>query len=251
MIPLLILLSALPLDAQSDGLAFLASGDACFVQMDYKGAVHDYEIALAQTPQDPKILWRIARAYVCIGEVEENAASRLALLRQAESFARRCLAADSLSADGHTWLAAALGYLALEVGLQEQVALSRELIEETSRALALNPNNDIALSIRGSFFHALGNVGWFKKKLAGLFVGEIPEGGFVEAENALLQAIAIAPDIMRHQYELGILYVDMDRIPEACAAFEKASGLPVRVAIDRPRLAKIRAYQAELHCGGL
>jgi hypothetical protein len=65
----------------------------------------------------------------------------------------------------------------------------------------------------------------------------------------LLEAIAIAPEIMRHRYELGILYIDMGRIPEACASFENASHLPVRVAIDRPRLEKIKAYLAELECG--
>jgi len=246
---LLLLLSAMPLDACGDGLPGLASGDALFLRMDYHAAVQDYEAALSEASPDPELLWRIARACVCIGEVEEDAHKRLTVLRKAEACARRCIASESGCPEGHTWLAAALGYLALEGGIQEQVALSRELLAETDRALALDPRNDAALSIRGSFFRALGNVGWFKKQLASLFVGEIPDGGFAEAEKSLLEAIAIAPDIMRHQYELGILYTDMDRIPDACRAFERASSLPVRVAIDRPRLAKIHAFLEELHCG--
>jgi tetratricopeptide (TPR) repeat protein len=248
---LALLLLAVPLiHAQSDGSAKLASGDAAFLQMDYPTAVSDYEEALEHVPGDPVLHWRLARAYVCIAEVEEDAQRRVAALRNAETHARECLRKDSRRWEGHTWLAAALGYLALEVGMQEQINLSRELLEESDRALAINPKDDIALSIRGSFFRALGNVGWFKKQLASIFVGEIPDGGFAEAERALLEAVALAPDIMRHKYELGVLYLDMGRASEACAQFQQAARLPVRVAIDRPRLAKIRGFLEELNCEG-
>lgn len=248
-LPLVLLLTVvMPLAAQSDSRSKLLSGDVSFSGMDYPSAVRDYESALGENPQEPQALWRLARAYVCMGEVEEDAHKRSVALKAAESYARTCIAKDPGSEEGHTWLAAALGYLALEAGMQEQIELSRELLDETGKVLALNPKNDIALSIRGSFFHALGNVGWLKKQLASIFVGEIPSGGFVEAERSLLEAIAVAPGIMRHYYELGILYLDMDRIPEACTAFEHALRLQIRVAIDRPRLARIRTYLEQLRC---
>jgi len=246
----LLLLAAAPLCAQSDGSVKLASGDASFIQMDYPSAVRDYEEALDEMPRAPMLHWRLARAYVCIAEVEDDGQRRVSALRSAETHARECIREDSLRWEGHTWLAAALGYLALEVGMQEQISLSRELLAETDRALALNPNDDAALSIRGSFYRALGNIGWFKKQLASIFVGKIPDGGFAEAERSLLEAVALAPDIMRHPYELGVLYVDMGRIPEACALFAQAARLPVRVAIDRPRLEKIRLFLGELKCEG-
>lgn len=241
-------LSAFGPDSPLDEGAPLIPGDAAFLQMDYPSAAREYEAALEHGPGDPLLLSRLARVYVCMGEVEEDAEKRLSVLKKAERCARMCVASDPNRGEGHTWLAAALGYLALEVGMQEQIGLSRELLAATDRALALNPKDDAALSIRGSFFHALGNVGWLKRQLAGLFVGEIPAGGFAEAERALLEAVAIAPGIMRHKYELGILYMDMDRVPEACALLEQASRLPVRVAIDRPRLAKIRKFLLDLGC---
>ncbi|HTY58254.1 MAG TPA: tetratricopeptide repeat protein, partial [Bacteroidota bacterium] len=99
-------------------------------------------------------------------------------------------------------------------------------------------------SILGSFYRALGNVGWLERALASLFVGTVPRGGYEEAEAALRKAIAIAPGIMRHHYELGILYIDMGRKDEARRALEFAATLPVRTAIDRPRLEKIRELLA-------
>jgi hypothetical protein len=49
---------------------------------------------------------------------------------------------------------------------------------------------------------------------------------------------------MRHHYELGILYIDMGRKEEARRALETGAALPVRTAIDRPRLQKIRELLA-------
>jgi tetratricopeptide (TPR) repeat protein len=247
---LLLLPLAASLNAQSNGPVNVASADALFLQMQYAPAIRTYESVLSESPRDTSILWRLSRAYVCVGEVEENVPQRVTLMKKAESYARSCIAVDPGNWQGHTWLGAALGYLALDTGVQEQIALSRDLLRETEVALSLNPQNDIALSIRGSFFRALGNVGWFKRQMAKIFLGDIPEGGFVEAEKSLQEAVALAPDIMRHEYELGVLYMDMGRTREACEAFQRASLLPVRVAIDRPRLAKIRLYLNELQCGG-
>jgi len=217
----------------------LAAGDEAFAAIDYQSALDRYGEALAGHPGDPDILWRVARAYVCLAEVEEGRA-RAAHLSRAEASARECIRADSARGEGYTWLAAALGYLALDAGTSRKLELSRELDAEAHRALAINPDDDAALSILGSFYRALGNVGWLERAMASVFVGSVPRGGYREAEEALTHAVAIAPDVMRHRYELGILYIDMGRTEEARRELEAASRLPVRTAIDRPRLLKIR-----------
>jgi tetratricopeptide (TPR) repeat protein len=221
----------------------ITSGDEAFARIDYPAAIARYEDALAGHPGEADLLWRLARASVCMAEVAEGDA-RSRLLLQAESYARRCIAADSTKGEGHTWLAGALGYIALGEGTEKQLALSRELQREAERAIELNARDDAAYSILGSFYRALGNVGWLGRALASLFVGSVPPGGYAEAESALKNAIAIAPDIMRHHFELGILYIDMGRKEEARKALEKCATLPVRTAIDRPRLEKIKELLA-------
>jgi len=218
-------------------------GDEAFAQIDYTAAAARYEEALAAHPGEPDLLWRLARVSVCRAEVAE-AEARGKLLAEAESYARRCLAADSLKGEGHTWLAGALGYIALDAETERKLRLSRELEREAERAIEINPRDDAAWSILGSFYRALGNVGWLERALASLFVGSVPGGGYAEAESALKKAIAIAPDVMRHHYELGILYIDMGRKEDARRALEKAGTLAVRTAIDRPRLEKIRELLA-------
>jgi hypothetical protein len=50
---------------------------------------------------------------------------------------------------------------------------------------------------------------------------------------------------MRHHYELGVLYLDWGRVVEARQVLLHAAKLPIRVAIDRQRVEKIRQLLAE------
>lgn len=225
--------------AVSDPVTPMALGDEAFGRIDYPSAVAAYEDALRSRQSDPDVLWRLARAYVCMGEVAD-AHRREELFRSAEVYARRCIAADSTVSEGHSWLAGALGYLAYYGGKGEQIRLSHEVLQEANRAIDLNGNNDAAYSIKGSLYRALGNVGWLQKELASILYGKIPQGSFAEAEAALKKAIELAPDVMRHHYELGVVYLDWGKKDEARRVLRHAATLPVRVAIDRPRLEKIR-----------
>jgi tetratricopeptide (TPR) repeat protein len=227
----------------TDPTTLVATGDQAFFSIDYPSAVSAYESALRMEAANPEILWRLARVYVCMGEVSDES-SRQPLFKQAESYARNCIRADSTKAEGHTWLAGALGYLALEEGMRQQVILTRELKAEVEKALTLNPNDDAALSIKGSMYRALGNVGWLQRQLATILFGGIPKGGFEEAEVALKKAIALAPDIMRHHYELAVLYLDWGREAEAKNVLDRAATLPICVAIDRERLVRIKQLLA-------
>jgi Flp pilus assembly protein TadD len=179
------------------------------------------------------------------GEVADGA-ERKKLIDLAVEYGRRSIAVDSSSSEGHAWLAGALGYKALEASHSEQVRIVREIIQEANTVLRLNQNDDKAYSILGSTYRALGNVGWIERQFASLLWGGLPAGGFVESEQALKKAVQLAPDVMRHSFELGVLYMDMERREEARKALEYARTLPIRVAIDLPRLKKIDELLEEL-----
>jgi len=223
----------------------LDAADQAFERIEYPVALAGYISLVREIPDDGAVLWRLARVYICMAEVADEP-QRGMYLRRGEEYARKCIAADSMSAEGHTWLTAALGYIAFYGSKSEQVKLAWEILREADKAIELNPNNDAAFSIKGSLYRALGNAGWLERQLAQLFFGRLPDGGFEEGEAALLRAIALRPDVMRHAYELGVLYVDWRRKEEAKKVLIQARSLPVRVAIDRPRLVKIQELLSEL-----
>lgn len=221
--------------------ADLLPGDDRVAAIDYPGALVVYDSLLTVTPDDPRLLWRLSRLYVMMGDMQPRD-ERERFYRTAETFARKCIAADSLVGEGHTGLAAALGNIAMFEGSKTKVRLANDIKQELDIALALNPDDDIALSILGTFYRQLGNISWIERQLANIFLGSLPDGGYDDAEAALKKAIAINPRFIRHRFELGMLYRDTDREEEAKEVFRTALALPVTVASDERTKQRMRRF---------
>jgi tetratricopeptide (TPR) repeat protein len=220
-------------------------GDREFTRIRYPQAVDLYITALTGSTDSAEALWRLARVYVCQADISPDE-QKLELYRQAEAFARRCIEADSMKSEGHTWRAAALGNIAVFEGGKTKVKLCYEIKRELECSIALNDSDDVAYSILGSFYMALGNVSWFERRLAAIFLGTLPDGGFEEAELALKKAIAIAPAVIRHHYELGLLYMQLDRDREAVEEFHLVESLRAQLASDRRSQAAATDFIAQL-----
>ena len=212
----------------------LERGDQEFARRNYPLAVAVYDSVLATSKDSASVLWRLARLYVCIADVATDD-RRLDLYRRAEAYAVRSIHADSTKSEGHSWRAAALGNVAMFEGSKKKVQLCTVIKQELELAIALNPRDDIGYSILGSFYMALGNVSWFERQLVALFLGDLPEGGYDESERALRQAIALAPRVIRHHFELGTLYTELDRNKEALEEFRQVLSLPLLLASDEAR----------------
>lgn len=209
----------------------LDRGDQELVRINYPLAEAIYDSALIMSTDSADVLWRLARVYVCRADISPQE-QKLDLYRHAEEFANRCINADSSISDGHTWRAAALGNIAMFEGGATKVKLCYSIRKELTRSIRLNPNDDIAYSILGSFYMALGNVSWIERQLAAVFIGGLPEGGYDESENALRKAIALAPVVIRHHFALGELYMLQDRDQEALKEFQTVVLLPVLLGLD-------------------
>ncbi len=220
-------------------------GDHHFTEMKYEEAIAAYDSSLVGASDSASVLWRLARAYVCLGDLSEGSEST-SCYREAEKCARSCLLADSTCSEGHTWLAAALGNIAMVEGGKKKVLLCYEIKKELDCSVRLNPRDDIAYSILGSFYMALGNVSWLERQLASLFLGGLPEGGYGDAEKSLQRAIALAPQVIRHHFEAGKLFLATDRTAEALEEFRKVTELPVLLASDRNTKRRAAEYVESL-----
>jgi len=209
----------------------LERGDEEFARINYMLAGAIYDSVLTTSADSASVLWRLARVYVCMADVAPQDA-KLDLYRQAEACAQRCIFADSMKSEGHTWRAAALGNIAMFEGGKTKVKLCYVIKKELDCSISLNPDDDIAYSILGSYYMALGSVSWIERQLAAIFLGSLPEGGYDESERALKKAIALAPGAIRHHFELGDLYMQQDRNQEALEEFQRVVILPVRLASD-------------------
>jgi tetratricopeptide (TPR) repeat protein len=225
--------------------SLLHQGDEAFARICYPEAVRFYSAALCGSADSAEVFWRLARVYVCQADTSPQDA-QLDLYRRAEEYALRCIDADSMISEGHTWRAAALGNIAMFEGGKTKIKLCYAIKRELERSIVLNGRDDIAYSILGSYYMALGNVSWIERRLAAIFLGSLPEGGYPESETALRKAIALAPTVIRHHFELGVLYMRLDRALEAEEELQLVGSLPVRLASDKRRQEEAVTLVAQL-----
>jgi tetratricopeptide (TPR) repeat protein len=231
-----ILALALP-GSSAFSLVLLYPGDEAFMRMDYARAARQYDSVLQSASPNANLFWRLTRLHIAMGDVSEGT-ERESHYERALEYARRCTALDSMNSEGYAWYAAALGSAAMDVGARRKIEVAKEIKRSLERAIQLNPNNDIAWSILGTFYRSLGGISWIERQLATLLLGRIPDGGYEESEDAFRRAILIAPGIVRHRYELALLYDETDRPAEAAEQYRQCTLLPQQMASDRSRREK-------------
>ena len=226
----------------------LTTADNAFMSLNYSAADSLYRAGLEANPESADIYWKLARLNISIAESinPSESAKRMPYYSKAVDYARKSVAIDSTNASGHTWLAAALAVKADKIGAKEKVKRAGEIKRELDKALALNPHDDVAWSILGSYHHQISNIGWFSRLVGSTFIGGMPEGNRKAAEHAFKKAISLNPRAVRHYYELALLYIDEGRKEEALQILQVASKKPVLMKGDVRRLEEIRVLIRKL-----
>jgi tetratricopeptide (TPR) repeat protein len=222
--------------------AGFAAADHAFISLEYEKADSLYSTMRHAYPENADVFWKLARLNVSIAEAiaPKDAVRRMPYYTKAVEFARKAVAIDSTSAAAHTWLAASLALKSDRIGTKEKLARANEIKRELDKALALNPHDDVAWSILGSYYYQISNIGWMKRFIGNAFVGKMPEGNPQAAEHAFKKAISLNPRAIRHYHELALLYIDEHRDQEALHILEAALKKPILMKSDARRLEDIR-----------
>ncbi len=212
-------------------------------KMNYPKADSIYTSELRKNPGNASLCWKLAMLQVSMGEFasSENADAGLPHYRKAAEYARTSISLDSTNSKGHTWLAASLGIMADNIGTKEKLNRAAEIKRELDIALRLNPNDESALSLLGSYYREAADIGWFRRMVATTFIGEVPKGNYDLAEKAFKKAMALDPEIIRNYHELALIYIERGNREEAFRLMKIAIQKPVLIASDRSRIEKMHA----------
>lgn len=198
-----------------------------------------YQAALAARPGHFRALCGIARVESELGEDSKGEAQRQ-LVAAAVEHARAAVKTAPDSAQGHVWLAVALGRQALKEGPKTKIALSREIKSEVDRGIALDPGIGRAYHVRALWNRGLAQLGIFERALAKAVLGGLPKGASMEnAVRDLQKAIELEPDYVNHHLELGRTYVMLRDAADARRELERVVSLPPTSSARDTR------YQAE------
>ena len=241
---LIVLISSTPPDAARKERAktTVELADKELREMNYSKADSMYTSELRKNPGNAEICWKLARLEVSVGESFsfENTGEELHHYRNAAEYASRSISLDSTNSKGHTWLAASLAIMADKIGKKEKLNRANEIKRELDTALRLNPNDETALSMLGSYYREAANIGWFKRLVANTFIGKVPTGNYDLAEKAFRKAIALDPEIIRNYHELALICIERGNREEAVRLMESALEKPLLIASDRRRIKEMR-----------
>lgn len=224
------------------------AADQAFKSLRYEKSDSLY-LSMLQTGQESADLyWKLARLNISIAESIDPAEreKRIPFYNKAVEYARKSVQLDGNNASAHTWLAAALALKADKIGAKEKLNRAAEIKRELDKALTLNPNDDVAWSMLGSYNFEASKIGWFSRFMGGTFVGQMPKGSRKEAEKNFRKAISLNPRVIRHYHELALLYLEEDKKQEALNTLRIAETRPVLMKSDERRLKEIRKLIAKL-----
>ncbi|MBW2614859.1 MAG: hypothetical protein JRD02_01625 [Deltaproteobacteria bacterium] len=229
-------LSALDTRAVED---LVAAGNAAFQRFDNQAAMESYQKALETDPQCYEAAWKLARAYIDLGEKLTDKEQRKAYYLKAHELAKRAVEIDPKAAKGHLYLSISLGRVALDAGGKEKVRLSKEIKREVDKTLAIDPNDDIAWHVLALWNRNISTLSWIEKQFANIFLGGVPKEASVEkAVECLKKAIQLNNGHINHHLELGITYEVLDKKELAIKKYEKVLELPISDADDEDYKAK-------------
>ena len=234
----------------------VARAAALYGQFKSSEALVELEKALALAPDDPEVLVWTARTYVDLGDMIPEAGDdwqkrRLDRYQAAERYARQAVKADPKSTWPHFFLAVALGKAAEFSGIQQQIALAREIRKVTDTAIALDPDNGFAYHVLGVWHRRMAEINQTERLLAQLLLlGSVPAGRLDASVRHLKKALEHNPDVINHHLELARTYRALDKPELARRHLKRVAELPIRFSDDEVHKRKALQLLQEINRNG-
>ena len=200
----------------------VAAGDRLYSARDTRGALREYELAIAANPLNYDALCKASRSAVDLGEFEPDAAERTAFFAKGRSYGQTAATTVPGDAEGHFALARATGRAALSVGARRRIDYGKVVRNEALAALTLAPNHAGALHVMGLWNAEVMRLPGVLRFIARTFLGGevLSEANWNLAQRYLDQAVAAEPNRIVHHLDLGLVLRDRGNLDGARAQFD-------------------------------
>jgi FimV-like protein len=186
---------------------------------DNQKALEKYSEALAQSPNDYEILWRLSRTYVDIGEhlpnkIDMEKQKQLEWYEKSLEFARK-------GAMGYTREAIANGRIALFRGIWESLDLVKQTKADCEKAIGLDATEPAAYYVLGRTNAKVCEKPKFIRWPLGI--------GWANMDDAVKnyeKAIELRPSFIMYRLDCARAYIEMDEYGKAREHLTKISSLP-------------------------
>jgi FimV-like protein len=193
---------------------------------DNQKAFEKYNEALALSPNDYEILWRLSRTYVDIGEhlpdkTDVEKQKQLEWYEKSLDFAKKAVAANPKGAMGYTREAIANGRIALFRGIWESLDLVKQIKADCEKAITLDSTEAAAYYVLGRTNAKVCEKPKFIRWPLGI--------GWANMDDAVKnyeKAIELRPSFIMYRLDCARAYVEMDEYGKAREHLTKIASLP-------------------------
>lgn len=211
---------------------WIEQGDSFERQFKSAEALASYQKALAEKPDDPAILRKIAKQYVELALDAPAKGERLRLAQLGYDTALQAKKLDPGNAEGRLTVAVAAARLGFYSDAKTKLELSKVVKQEAGEAIRLKPGYALGWHMLGRWNYEISELNPLLKKLAEVIYGKMPAASQEEAVRCLGKAAEIEPDNALFQAELGRGYLAMGKTDDARRALQKSLTLPRRTKDD-------------------
>lgn len=213
----------------------------------YTAALAKLKEAEKLDPDNPEILWKLARAYFDIADQDEtNIELQKANIYPGFEYAERCVEIAPNIAEGHQYYSILIGRIGEIEGTKQKIENSYAVREHTMKAIELDPDNDSNYHVMGRWHFALADLSWVERKIASVIYATPPAASFEKAVEFFSKAHEIKPDDIRHLLWLGKSYEKLGQDDNARNALQKALALPAESDADKNMQAEAQELLTEL-----
>jgi len=225
---------------------WIEQGDSFERQFKSAEALGAYQKALAEKPDDPAVLRKIAKQYVELALDAPGKSEKLRLAKAGYDTALEAKKLDPSNPEGRLTVAVAAARLGFYSDAKTKLELSKVVKQEASEAIRLKPGYALGWHMLGRWNYEIASLNPLLKKLAEVIYGKMPPASYEEAARCLGKAAQLEPDNALFQAELGRGYVALGKKDEARRALEKSLTLPRRTKDDGEAQTRAKAALREL-----
>jgi len=222
----MLVLACGPLRAESGG-ELLRQADALDRKLEAAEALPIYQELEKDQPDNAALLLRIARQYRHLLADAATKEEKLRLGHLALGYAERASALAPDDSEAQLSVAITLAKMHPFETSKEQVEGSRRLKTYVDRALALDPQNDLAWHVLGRWHEGYADLSIVRRRIGEMLYGKLPNSTNADAAECFQKALAANPHRLMHYIELGIVYAKMGQAAEARKLIEKGLQMPV------------------------
>lgn len=242
----IITLSAAPMNTAPELLARAQSADAALRNTD---ALRLLLQAEQLDPRNAEILSLMAKQYSQLAADAHAVGDKKAeqgLTDMALGTANRAVNANPKSALAHASLAICYARSSLLEGAKKKIEYSKLVRSEAEKAVALDPNQDVALHVLGAWNYNMEQLNPFLKKIVEAVYGNFPDASLQSSASYFQRAAKAAPMRLMHQAALAKTYAAMGDKDKARRALAAAEALHVQEKEDAGLLKEAQQVVAKM-----